>query len=325
MPKISVIVPVYKVEAYLKRCVDSILSQTFTDFEIILVDDGSPDGSPEICDQYAQKDTRIHVIHQENGGISAARNAGIDWAMAHSDSEWLCFVDSDDYIHREYLQFLYRAVTEQNTKIALCGFTQEVEIFCRQENNRYQAYKEAFLPVFLETEIDLYVFGAWNKLYAKELFIEHRYPVGRLREDAFFTHKLLYGNELAIVPLPLYFYYINSNGIMNTFSLKNYSDGIDAYTEQRAFWIEKGEKEAYYKTTYFFMQMLYFSLDALKKGAPKEVKLRKETKKKLKQLEKECLAAGKMPKKSNLYRWMHPIKWNVRYYCGVLKNKIKRR
>ena len=97
-PKISVIVPVYNVQQYLHRCVDSILGQTFTDFELILVDDGSPDGCPAICDEYAVKDSRIHVIHQENAGLSAARNTGIDWVLATSDSQWISFVDSDDFI-----------------------------------------------------------------------------------------------------------------------------------------------------------------------------------------------------------------------------------
>ena len=116
MPQISVIVPVYKVEPYLRRCVDSILAQTFTDFELILVDDGSPDNSGAICDEYAQKDARVHVIHQENGGLSAARNAGIDWVFAHSDSQWLTFVDSDDWVHPEYLERLYHAVLEHNVR-----------------------------------------------------------------------------------------------------------------------------------------------------------------------------------------------------------------
>lgn len=96
MSEITVVVPVYKVEQYLHRCIDSILVQTYRDFELILIDDGSPDSCGMICDEYAKSDSRIHVIHQENGGLSAARNAGIDWAFANSDSQWLTFIDSDD-------------------------------------------------------------------------------------------------------------------------------------------------------------------------------------------------------------------------------------
>ena len=107
MPEISVIVPVYKVEQFLHRCVESILRQSFYNFELILVDDGSPDSCGDICDAYAAKDNRIHVIHQKNGGLSAARNSGIDYVMAHSDSHWLAFVDSDDWVHPDFLKILY--------------------------------------------------------------------------------------------------------------------------------------------------------------------------------------------------------------------------
>ena len=104
MPEISVIVPVYKVETFIHRCVDSILCQSFEDFELILVDDGSPDSCGDICEAYAAKDSRIHVIHQENGGLSAARNTGIDYVMEHSTSKWLAFVDSDDWLHPDFLK-----------------------------------------------------------------------------------------------------------------------------------------------------------------------------------------------------------------------------
>ena len=114
MPLISVIVPIYKVKEYLNRCVDSILSQTFTSFELVLVDDGSPDECGEICDDYAIKDDRIIVIHQSNKGLSEARNTGIDWAMKNSDSEWLTFVDSDDWIHPDYLRLLYDSAIKTN-------------------------------------------------------------------------------------------------------------------------------------------------------------------------------------------------------------------
>ena len=122
MAQISVIVPVYKVEPYLRRCVDSILAQTFTDFELILVDDGSPDNCGAICEEYEKKDSRVHVIHQENEGLSAARNAGIEWVFANSNSEWLNFVDSDDWVHPQMLERLYHAVLEHNVKVSICGY-----------------------------------------------------------------------------------------------------------------------------------------------------------------------------------------------------------
>ena len=121
MSEISVIVPVYKVEPYLRRCVDSILAQTFPDIEVILVDDGSPDGCPAICDEYAQLDKRVKVIHQKNQGVSAARNAGLDWVFANSDSQWISFVDSDDWVHPRFLAYLYQAAVEYNVKISVCS------------------------------------------------------------------------------------------------------------------------------------------------------------------------------------------------------------
>ena len=138
MAQISIIVPVYKVEPYLRRCVDSILNQSFLDFDLILVDDGSPDTCGVICDEYAAKDSRVHVIHQKNGGLSAARNAGIDWAFAHSDSSWLTFVDSDDWIHPQMLEALHNAVRKDDTSVAVCGYQEtsgEDPEFCRSSWN----------------------------------------------------------------------------------------------------------------------------------------------------------------------------------------------
>ena len=119
---ISVVVPIYNVEKYLNRCVDSILNQTFTDFELILVDDGSPDNCGKICDEYAEKDNRVRVIHKPNGGLSDARNAGIEWALKNSDSEWITFIDSDDWVHPNYLEFLLQAAEKNNTSVSICGF-----------------------------------------------------------------------------------------------------------------------------------------------------------------------------------------------------------
>ena len=118
-PLISVIVPVYNSEKYIARCVDSVLAQTFSDLELILMDDGSSDGSPAICDAYADKDPRVHVIHQKNAGVCVARNNALDWVFANSDSQWLFFIDNDDWMHPETLQRLYDAAMELNAKISI--------------------------------------------------------------------------------------------------------------------------------------------------------------------------------------------------------------
>ena len=122
MALISVISPVYNTEKLLPRCLDSILSQTFQDVELILVNDGSRDRSGEICEEYASKDSRIHVIHQNNSGVSAARNAALDWVMEHSNSRWIMFVDSDDWVHPLILQTLLELNRKYQVKVSACGY-----------------------------------------------------------------------------------------------------------------------------------------------------------------------------------------------------------
>jgi glycosyltransferase involved in cell wall biosynthesis len=120
MAAISVIIPVYQVEKYIRRCLDSLLAQTFSDFEAILVDDGSTDQSGAICEEYARKDPRFVVFHQKNQGQSVARNYALDWVYANSDSRYISFVDSDDWVHPKYLELLYEAITRFSVKISQC-------------------------------------------------------------------------------------------------------------------------------------------------------------------------------------------------------------
>lgn len=242
MPGVSVIVPVYKVEGYLHRCVDSILNQTFSDFELILVDDGSPDRCGAICEEYAAKHANIHVIHRENGGLSAARNSGIDWAFANSDSRWLAFVDSDDWVHPEYLHYLFRAVQETQTKISACGFLrtggeapwEEVPFAC--ERMRAEDY-------YCTTQFHEGVTAvAWNKLYHKSLFSSLRYPEGKLHEDEFTTYKLVYGEEaVGVVPGSLYAYYQNPQGIMRSKWNPRRMHSLEAMEQQITFARENGK------------------------------------------------------------------------------------
>ena len=234
MPKSSVIVPVYKVEPYIHRCVDSILAQTFTDFELILVDDGSPDNCGAICDEYEKKDSRVHVIHQKNGGLSAARNAGIDWVFANSNSEWISFIDSDDWVHPMYLEALYRAVMDHNTGISICGFAQTT-------GEDPSVDTAALHPVLWDTEDffvenDVNAIIACGKLYRKADFAEIRYPVGKIHEDEFTTHKLLFRHpQAAVIKQPLYAYYQNPNGIMQSEWTPRRLIGADALAEQVLF------------------------------------------------------------------------------------------
>jgi glycosyltransferase involved in cell wall biosynthesis len=239
MPQISVIVPVYKVEQYLRRCVDSILAQTFSDFELILVDDGSPDNSGAICDEYAQKDDRITVIHQENGGLSAARNAAIDWVFANSDSQWLTFIDSDDWIHPEYLQRLLDAAVKHQVSISACDFETTTGDDPTIPPEHFETMLWTPENFFLEHNVTATI--ACAKLYRKECFESIRYPVGKLHEDEFTTYKILFAQPSVVYsPAPLYCYFTNTGSITQSGRSRYCEDKYIAIEEQIAYFQKNG-------------------------------------------------------------------------------------
>ena len=190
--KISVIVPVYNVEAYLEKCVESILKQTYTNLEILLVNDGSTDNSGELCDQLAQRDQRIRVIHKENGGLSDARNRGIEEAS----SDLIGFIDSDDYIDEDMYETLYRQMFESNADLSMCGHYDVYHQIPEKQVATIQTWEltpQEAIKMVMEAKI-LSV-TAVNKLYRKELFEELRFEIGKIAEDAFIMIALIH--ELA--------------------------------------------------------------------------------------------------------------------------------
>lgn len=210
---ISVVVPVYKVEKYLNRCVDSIINQTYKNLEIILVDDGSPDGCPEICDEYAKKDSRIKVIHKENGGLSDARNVGIDIAKG----KFITFIDSDDYINGNYIELLYHTCIENEADMAITShkviYENGTVIEKETEEKINLNSKDVLNRILYDDGIDL---SAWAKLYKRELFKEIRYPKDRLFEDAATTYKLIDEcDKISINSKSTYNYIIRKDSITN--------------------------------------------------------------------------------------------------------------
>lgn len=219
-PIISVIVPVYRVEKFLPRCISSIAKQTFRDFEMILVDDGSDDACPDICDQAARADARIRVIHQKNQGLSAARNAGIDAARG----QYISFVDSDDFIADTMLADMYERVCTDKADMAICNIQYVDEDGQRLENaarkspitanevlDKYQA-----LSKLCEANPWYYVV-AWNKLYAKHIFDHIRFPVGKRNEDVFIAHEVFWAaDRITVLEKRLYYYVQRSGSIMNS-------------------------------------------------------------------------------------------------------------
>ncbi|MBC7764904.1 MAG: glycosyltransferase [Hyphomonadaceae bacterium] len=242
MPLISIIVAVYNVEKYIDKCLESILAQTFADFELILVDDGSTDRSGNICDSFALEDGRINVIHKENGGLSAARNAGLDIAKG----DFIGFIDGDDYIHSEMYRLLYNEITTRNGSIALCEVIRvdnsECDIFSVIDNQQYHVEELSNMDV-LERMHDirgwLYVV-ACNKLYRKNIFDNLRYPLNRLHEDEFLAHRILFNTSKVVsINVPMYFYLQRDGSIMNVFSIKRL-DALHAYSERITFFEEQG-------------------------------------------------------------------------------------
>ena len=194
---ISVIVPVYKVEPYLRCCIDSILAQTFTDFELILVDDGSPDTCGAICDEYAAKDDRIVVIHQENAGVSAARNAGLDWVFANSDSEWITFVDSDDAIVPVYLKQLHQYAVDHDADVVTTYGETILDAAgiekAPQHVVSFQNVTGRDCCVSLYSDGELIGPYPWGKLYRKDLLKDSRFTIGiTYAEDEEYVIKSFY-------------------------------------------------------------------------------------------------------------------------------------
>lgn len=211
--KLSIIVPVYKVEKYLDKCVQSILNQTFKDFELILVDDGSPDSCGEMCEAWATKDSRINVIHKNNGGLSDARNAGIDIARG----EYIGFVDSDDYIKQDMYEVLIENLESCHADISICGYIdvyadgEKHESLCR---DRIIWNKEEVIENVLRGK--LLSVHACTKLYRKELFQNIRYPVGKISEDAYVIMDILDQVNLAVFTPYSAYYYVHRDGSINT-------------------------------------------------------------------------------------------------------------
>lgn len=253
---ISIVVPIYNVEKYLNKCIDSILSQEYKNIEIILVDDGSTDNSGKICDDYTKKDNRIKVIHKENGGLSDARNVGMEKAIG----EYIAFIDSDDYIGKDYISTLYNMCITNNSEIAQCSFervtdnqtTNEINVDKKIENmTGIEAIKNIFKEKYLEYIV------AWNKLYKKSLFENIKYPKGKLHEDEATTYKLFYeAKKVSVTNEKLYYYYIRQNSITNTkFTLKRL-DYIEELEEQLKFFNDRNEKEIYLEVYYRYSRSL---------------------------------------------------------------------
>ena len=215
---ISVVIPVYNVEKYLDKCMESVLNQTYSNIEVILVDDGSTDKSGKICDEYQKKDKRVVVYHKENGGLSDARNYGIN----KSHGEYITFIDSDDFVEQNYVEFLYKLIKENQADIAMGKqyVRYPEKIINTGSGNTYNVNAHDCMEKLLYSE-DFDV-SAWAKLYKKELFKSIKFPKGMVFEDAGTTYKLiLQSKKIVLKSEPIYNYIIRNNSITNSkFNIK---------------------------------------------------------------------------------------------------------
>lgn len=235
LPLISVIIPIYNVEKYLPRCIESVISQSYKNLEIILVNDGSTDNCSKICDNYLLKDSRISVIHKKNGGASSARNEGLEKVRG----EYITFVDSDDYIHPLFVEKLFRLCEDHRCKLAQCDFEQGTE---DEFNERPQKAITKIMSkenLFDTREFKIIPCG---KLYHKSLFLDVRFPEGKIHEDEFVTYKLgYYANQVVLTNEKMYYYFQSPNSVMRNNSKFIKLDFIEAYTERIEFFDTKDE------------------------------------------------------------------------------------
>ena len=234
---VSVIIPVYRTEQYLGRCIDSVMSQTYSNLEVILVDDGSPDACPQICDSYTNKDPRVKVIHKENGGLSDARNAGIESASG----DYIAFVDSDDYIAPQMIQTLLQYVIDKKADISVCNY---YKVFENGEKLYHPKTVQEKVMTNLEAMEDIFTASnlceviTWNKLYAARLFkdTEIRFPVGKIHEDNFTTYKLFYeAQKVVYIDIPLYYYRQRNDSIMGRDFYERRLQVLEATAQTKAF------------------------------------------------------------------------------------------
>ena len=245
LPLVTIIVPVYNVASYLDTCLTSLVKQTYTNLEIILVDDGSSDNSPSLCDNWASSDKRITVLHQQNQGLSAARNTGLN----HAHGAFYAFVDSDDYVELNYIENMLTRILADKTDMVICSFVRE-----DQDNHPLETQDRTSVnqPTILSQQECLNRFRmgyeyilAWNKLYRSALWSTYRYPSGKIHEDEFaFHHIVAQCSAISVIPNRLYHYVSHDESITHSkYSVRNL-DVVEALTQRLDFFVNRNYTKA---------------------------------------------------------------------------------
>lgn len=322
MDKISIIIPMYNAEKYIKRCLESIFEQTYKNIEIVIVDDGSTDNSYNICKKYEQQNKKIKLFHKKNNGVSSARNYG----LKKCTGKYLCFVDSDDYIEKYYIQQLYKAIKDNNTKISQCAIN-IVDDNLKKINNKGYSHsfitngKKLIIDTFNNEEIGNIVL--WNKMYERSLFNNIQFPNGKNYEDEFITYKILYKeNRISIIPDKLYNYRKHINSITNSkYTLKNL-EGLEALIEKINFFKKNNEIFLYIMTINEFLEFTRQNYICLIKYVSNSTSYQKKLIQKYKEYYKIIQHNKQIPIKSKIKNIIFYI--NPKLYFLLKKNSIKK-
>lgn len=325
--EISIIVAVYNLESYLPKCIDSILAQTFTNFELILVNDGSLDKSGEICDDYEKRDSRIRVIHKENGGVASSRNAGLEVAQG----KYIGYVDNDDFINKYMFETLYKHAVLHSSDIVVCDFMRiDNEQYCNTEelvsdyDVQHFTGMEALEQLYTDDYVTLVV--PWNKLYKREVLENITYEIGNLYDDETVVHKLLYNSKNITYIHTTFYYYLTRIGsqINSPFTIKRFgkvyalSDRVDYFNKHKLHHLHEKALKHYYE---FFIW--YYNTAATELiGVEKELKALKKTfnRRLLSLLKLKDL--GWKEKCTSILFWVSPFLYKALMNSRV--NKVKR-
>jgi len=278
MTLFSVIIPAYNQAEFIGETIQSVLNQSYSNFEIIIVNDGSTDDSNIICNKYLAMDNRIQVINQRHQGVSAARNRGLEAASCSLVS----FVDSDDYVHPDYIKNLYELIVRYNADITVCdsfiirGYSHAIEV--RGEKTIVELTSNDALKMLLE-EREKHIVTCWNKIYRKELFSGLNYPEGKIHEDEFITYKLLHrAKRIILLDQKLYYYCIRDGSIMQQdYSFKRL-DMLDAF-EERALYFKRYEFENFYiRSAYKYLAAIASHYDKIANSSISEEEVLKALK-----------------------------------------------
>ena len=312
---ISVIIPIYKVEAYLNRCIRSVVSQSYRNLEIILVDDGSPDQCGKMCEEFAASDSRIRVLHKENGGLSDARNYGTERA----NGKYIAFIDSDDYIAPNYMEYLHNLIVENNADIAVCcmvkteGDTAEFGADNSMPPVQVLTGRESCQKLF--GRLYMVLVTAWGKLYKREIVNKYPFPKGRNHEDEATTCKYYFDSDkVAVGNHRLYAYYQNPNSITHTQGAKLNEDMIWALEHKAQFFEDNNELEI---AKLAWANYFYYCLeDSLQYHGRCDQYIKK-------MIGHRCLSA-RVKLESHIYDFSHGLYGICRSIAAVLRKVIKR-